>query len=350
MQSIHVAILKDNYSDDYRYWIKAIHDTECDITYDVVDIIKSDWLEKIQDGCYSLVLSRPPGSSLTLKKLYDERLYVIERILNIPIFPVYTSALVYENKNALHYVLSAHSVPMPLTKVFYAQAEAMDYIKSCDYPFIAKKIIGAAGLGVVKIKNYQQAALYVKRAFSTGIGSKTGPDLRKPNLLTRIVIGIFKKGYLKQKLLSYKSALTEKQKGFVFFQEYIPHAYEWRVVRIGCSYFAHKKLANDGMTSGFLLKEYGEPPLPLLNFVKEVSERIGIDSAAYDLFETSDGSYLVNEVQAIFGQSDPYQMLVDGEPGRYVFDGSNWIFEKGDFNSNKSYSLRLENELRKIGL
>ncbi len=56
----------------------------------------------------------------------------------------------------------------------------------------------------------------------------------------------------------------------------------------------------------------------------------------------SQGKYLINEMQCIFGQSDPYQMLVNGKPGRYVFKDGKWIFEEGMFNRNESYNLRVE--------
>ena len=68
---------------------------------------------------------------------------------------------------------------------------------------------------------------------------------------------------------------------------------------------------------------------------------------AVDLFETKSGNYLVNEMQCIFGQSDPYQMLVDNKPGRYIYK-DRWIFEEGDFASNECYDLRLEYILQRF--
>ena len=93
--------------------------------------------------------------------------------------------------------------------------------------------------------------------------------------------------------------------------------------------------------SGSLLKNYGNPPLGLLSFVREVTDRFNFRSQAVDLFETAPGEYLINEMQCIFGQSDPYQMLVDGKPGRYLWRENQWHFEPGDFNSNESYDLRV---------
>ena len=127
----------------------------------------------------------------------------------------------------------------------------------------------------------------------------------------------------------------------MIFQEYIPHEFEWRVVRIGDSFFAHKKLKTREKSSGSLLKNYDNPPLELLNFVKEITEKHRFYSQAIDIFESERG-YLVNEMQCIFGQSDPYQMLVNGNPGRYRYLDDEWIFEPGDFARNGCYNLRLE--------
>ena len=110
---------------------------------------------------------------------------------------------------------------------------------------------------------------------------------------------------------------------------------------IGDSYFAHKKLKAGNKSSGSLLKNYDNPPVDLLDFVRQITDRHGFHSQAIDIFESTRG-YLVNEMQCIFGQSDPYQMLIDGVSGRYLYLKDKWTFEKGDFTRNACYNLRLE--------
>ena len=82
---------------------------------------------------------------------------------------------------------------------------------------------------------------------------------------------------------------------------------------IGDSYFAHKKLIKSGKTSGSLLKEYVNPPESLLDFIHSLCEDHNIDSAAIDIFEKNE-SYLVNEIQCFFEQSDEHQMIVNNLP------------------------------------
>ena len=120
------------------------------------------------------------------------------------------------------------------------------------------------------------------------------------------------------------------------------------MVRIGDSFFAHKKLLKKAKASGSLKKGYEDPPKALLDFVKKITDQYGFYSQAVDIFEAGEGKYLVNEMQCIFGQSDPYQMLVDGTPGRYVYHKGKWIFEEGMFNQNESYNLRVEYVLNQL--
>ncbi len=63
-----------------------------------------------------------------------------------------------------------------------------------------------------------------------------------------------------------------------------------------------------------------------------------------DVFETTDGRLLVNELQAVFGASHSVdQMRKDGIAGRFVqkAGGSEWIFEPGDFARNACANERI---------
>lgn len=175
--------------------------------------------------------------------------------------------------------------------------------------------------------------------------SRWYPDLKKGNLIRRMKNFIKNKFYRTERFNTYKAIYDESQRGFVMLQEYIPHEYEWRVVRIGDSFFAHKKLKRGNKASGTLKKEYGTPPLDLIDFVKEITDKHQLYSQSVDIFESERG-YLINEMQCIFGQSDPYQMLINDIPGRYIIIEGEWQFEEGDFTTNESYDLRLETALK----
>ena len=68
-----------------------------------------------------------------------------------------------------------------------------------------------------------------------------------------------------------------------------------------------------------------------------------------DVFETLEGEYLVNEIQAIFGSYLPYQMKIDGRPGRFVYsDEKGFVFEEGEFNRLNSKLLFVEDFVKKL--
>jgi len=342
MKKLKAIILRNELENDHDLWIKACETYNDEIEYIVVDLTENNWLEEIQKHSCDILLAKPSGLIAPFKQLYDERIYILSYILGYKIFPSPIEIFIYENKRFLSYWLKANNIPHPATDVFYNRKESLSYIEECEFPFIAKTNIGASGSGIQIIRNNNDAQEYIKKTFSgKGSPQRIGPNRDKG--------GLFKRGFhyvlhpydITRKLNIYRTKAGNLQKGFVIFQEYIPHDFEWRVVRIGDNFFAHKKLRTGEKSSGSLIKNYDNPPLDLLDIVKEMTDRHRFYSQAIDIFE-SDRGYLINEMQCIFGQSDPYQMLVNGIPGRYQYINGKWLFEEGDFARNKCYDLRLE--------
>jgi glutathione synthase/RimK-type ligase-like ATP-grasp enzyme len=342
MRKIKAIILRNELEDDHNLWVNACEEYRDDIEYRVVNLSDSGWLEEIQKEPFDILLAKPGGLTAPFKQLYDERIYILAYILRYKIFPSPLEIFIYENKRFLAYWLKANNIPCPATDVFYDRKEALKYSEECEYPFVAKTNIGASGSGVRIINNKTDAQKYIIDTFSgKGSPQRTGPNLEKGGILKRGFHYILHPSEIKKKLNIYLTKTGNLQKGFVVFQEYIPHDFEWRVVRIGGSFFAHKKLKMGEKSSGSLLKNYDNPPMDLLDFVKEITDRHGFYSQAIDIFESPEG-FLVNEMQCIFGQSDPYQMIVNGNPGRYLKTEGKWVFQEGNFARNACYNLRVE--------
>lgn len=340
-----IAILKNETQSDHLPWIDACKKKSNQVEYDVIDITLNDWYEIINQKKYDLFLLRPPGRIELYKRLYDERINIISQSFKVKIYPSITEVYIYENKRYLRDWLIANNIPHPETFVFFNKDEALRFAsKHQVLPLVAKTNIGASGNGVVFIKTKEELGDYINNAFSKGIKSKTGPKLLKGSIFKKIKKVFQNKHFLKQRLIDYSQMDREVQRGFVIFQEFIPHEFEWRCVRIGESFFAHKKIARNNKSSGTLLKGYDPVPFTLLDFIKNITDNTGLSSVSVDVFEKNN-TYFVNEIQCFFGQSDPYQMLIDGKPGRYRFFKNSWIFEEGDFASNACYDLRLEHAL-----
>lgn len=344
MSKLLFVILANENSDDHELWVKACENRNTEIDYKVVNLSRSDWFERIiENRKANCFLCKPPGITSAFKQLYDERLMILAGALNLPLYPTLNECLIYENKRFLSYWLKAHSIPYPETSVFYDKEEALKFIKYVRLPIVAKVNIGASGSGITILHSKEEASNYIHDTFERkGVKRRSGPNLKKSSIFKRGLHYIFHPVDINKKLQLYKTVRQDIQKDFVIFYEYIPHNFEWRVVRIGDSFFAHKKIRTKEKASGSLQKDYENPPLGLLDFVKGITDKHQFYSQAVDIFESKDRGYLVNEMQCIFGQSDSYQMLVDGKPGRYRFLNKQWIFEEGYFNQNQSYNLRLD--------
>lgn len=342
MKRLNLLILRNEDPYDHLPWVKACEEYKNEIDYKIVDITRNDWLENITSFNPDLCLLKPSGKTSLFRFLYQERIDILVHDLKIPVFPSYNELRIYENKRFFSYWAKANNVPHPKTFVFYNKKEALNSLKYSKTPLVGKLNIGASGSGIKILHNRDQLNNYIKKAFHSGLRAQTGPKLQKGNLIHRLWHKLLNPKKFINRIQTYKSIASDKQKGFVIIQEYIPHNYEWRVVRIGDSFFAHKKIVTKDKASGTLLKNYDNPPLNLFDFTKSLTDKFGLHSVAVDLFEKNNNEYLVNEIQCIFGQSDPYQMLVNGKPGRYRYKEKQWEFEEGDFNKNKSFNLRLE--------
>jgi hypothetical protein len=341
-----LAILRNENEEDHQGWIKACMAARQKVDYVIVDLTRNDWLQNIRQCKADYFLTRPPGLTAPFKQLYDERLYVINQILNLSIYPTYEELIIYENKRLLSYWLEANKIPHPETNIFYFEDEARVFIKNASYPLVAKVNIGASGSGVKIINSVLEAEEYIEQVFyGRGAPKRWGPNFEQGELIKRGLNYIIHPQEIKTKIRIYLKKKADIQKDFVILQSYIPHTFEWRGVRIGDSYFAHKKIVKEKKASGSLIKAYENPPTSLLDFLRTVTDLRGFISQAVDMFEVSKDKYLINEMQCFFGQSDPYQMLVDGKPGRYIFKDKTWIIEEGDFNTNESYDLRLSHVL-----
>lgn len=343
---IRLVVLRNELDGDEILWLKACEENNQQIEYRVANLCDSNWLQQIQSQPFDYLLSKPGAFTSSFKQLYDERIYILGHVLNYQVFPSPIEIFIYENKRFLSYWLQANKIQHPATDVYYTREEALSSISNRTFPVVAKTNIGASGRGVVVVKSAKEAERYINNIFSgKGAVRSVGPNMQKGGLIMRGIKLLLNPQKLIKKLSFYRSLSNDVQKDFVIFQEFIPHEYEWRVVRIGESFFAHKKLKLGEKASGSLLKNYDNPPLSLFSFVKEITDKHQLFSQAVDIFQVGD-DYFVNEMQCIFGQSDAFQMMVDGVIGRYIFREGEWVFEEGDFNKIECYDLRIKHLIK----
>lgn len=337
---LKVAILRNENHDSGDNWLQACQ--KRGIVADIIDLCSINAIEQIKKGEYSFCVLRPPGSHEVYKSMYDEKLFHIVHTLKIPCFPSFFECFIYENKKSLATFLDLAGIKHPKTSVIGYYDEARRFISSCSYPIVAKTSIGAAGSGVSIINNKSMAKKYIRLAFKgNGIRKRVGPNRQTGSPKSWFQKAISDPKFFKRKVKQYLKVYNITQRDFVIFQEYVAHDYEWRIVKIGKSYFAYKKFKVVDKASGGGNLGYDNPPLQLMTWIHDIAMEHNIATAAFDVLVSKDGYYM-NEIQTIFGQSREHILEIEGKPGRYLYQDGDWVFEEGLFNTNQSYDLRLE--------
>jgi glutathione synthase/RimK-type ligase-like ATP-grasp enzyme len=303
---------------EHEYLKFAIQDTGLSISY--IDANKKDSINHVLNGKFDGIIIRPSHKSNYSRSIFYDLAWVIRANTQALVWPNETEDSIYENKLRLSEFLNVNAIPCPVTNVFFELSESLEYLKMTKYPIILKSSVGSASSGVYKVDNRKRAEFLVRLAFSLGIPKK----------------GI--------------SCIGEREKGYVIIQEFLENVKEYRVIKIGDSWFGHEKRKQDKGTfhSGSGVNAWTPPTKDLLNFCSNLAEKYNFNCICFDIFQQYNGPFLVNELQTWFGSYNPSQMYIDGVPGRYRRIGKDFLFEEGLFNRNGGYNLRLEEFSKEI--
>jgi len=306
---IVVGILKDNLQ-NYKHWIAACR--ELGVSYRLFDLKCEDWIDQIRMANCDAFLVWPDVSSAEIKQMYDESLKIMIEEMGKTIYPSLKETWLYENKRVQHYWMHVNNLPCPKTWIFYNSQDAIAFANKISYPIVLKTNTGGASNGVFILKNFLMAKNYIKKSFKKGIRLKSGN-------------------------------IYDRQRGSVYFQEFLPNVTEWRMVRIGESFFGHGKERVGSFHSGSHQVNWSVPDEYVFRFLKWVTDVGSFKSMNVDVFQTEDGQLLINELQTVFGTSIAVdQMKVNGEAGRYRWLDEKWYFEAGDFCRNHMCNLRIQ--------
>ena len=150
MQKLRLAILQNEVADDHVLWEEACAEFADQIEWEVVDLTRVDWLERVLRGHFDGLLAAPPGWTTPFRVMYDERLTILNSVCGIPMYPCLEEIQIYENKKYLSYWLAANNVAHPKTWVFYYESEALAFLETAAIPLVGKTSIGG---GVVMSKD-----------------------------------------------------------------------------------------------------------------------------------------------------------------------------------------------------
>ncbi len=246
-----IAIHPSNGSFSDR-WIEYC--TNNNIKYKIVNCYESDIIKQLGD-CDVLMWhfhQNSPKDILFAKQL----IYAVEAT-GKKVFPNKNTAWHFDDKLGQKYLLEALNVPFVPTYVFYDKKTALNWALATNYPKVFKLRRGAGSANVKLIKSKKEAIKVIKSAFGKGFKNydKWGSvkeRYRKWRLGKTSTLDLMK-GLARLFIQPPFSATLGREKGYVYFQDFIPgNDHDIRVIVIGNKAFAIKRMVrkNDFRASG----------------------------------------------------------------------------------------------------
>jgi len=261
-------------------WAEHLEARGVDIHW--VDLTRQDPFSQVKgcDGvmwCFSEMLE-------DILKAY-RILHSIELCLRIPVFPDHYTSWHYDEKIAQHYLLKAAGIPTPNTWIFWNKEEAIRWANQTHYPKVFKLSPGDGGRSVVRVDSSEEARGLIERMFSIGIyHSSLHQKQASPILRARRLVGRFKKG-IRHTLTGEPVGVSRSknvilEKGYAYFQEFIPHEFETRISIVGDSAWAWRyRLSPPPVENAY---EPSEIDLNCVRMAFDITQRLGFRSMAID--------------------------------------------------------------------
>lgn len=231
-----------------------------------------------------------PSLSITDKQIAHRLLLIVEKYLNIPVYPDFNTYWHHDDKVAQHYLFQALNIPTPETRVFWIKEQALDWARVVNYPVVHKSAVGASSINVSLIKSFNEAKNVIDKDFYGYYSRKRNPFQK----INRESIW-----YLKTKFLTLKKFLFddiypipsknwEIEKNYCYFQEFLKdNPFDTRVTVIGNRAFAFRRWnrEKDFRASGSGKLDYDLSAIDhrCLRLAFDVSKKCNFQSMAYDI-------------------------------------------------------------------
>ena len=235
--------------------------------------------------------------------------------MGIVVFPSTDTCRTFDNKVAQKYQLESIGAPLVPTYIFYDEKSACEWLDTTTFPKVFKLSRGAGALNVRLVKSRGEGRALVRQAFYRGFQNVSGQFKENIGILTARRSRGF--GFWFAKIKRLPSTLLNihlinkmmgHEIGYVYFQEFIPNLkYDTRVVVIGNKAFAFRREVrkNDFRASGSGMT-LTDPEAIDLEFIKigfEVSDKLNLQSAAYDFIRDAAGLPYLIELSYTFPSS-----------------------------------------------
>jgi glutathione synthase/RimK-type ligase-like ATP-grasp enzyme len=330
MEKIKIAI--DGYDNEIsgfkHRWIEYCKKNN--LAYEVVNSYDNDIVDKLLN--FDLFLWNFHNTDYRDALFAKQLIYSIQKA-GKKVFPDFNTVWHFDDKVGQKYLLEAVKLPMVKSYVFYTKTEALNWVEKTSFPKVFKLRGGAGSSNVKLARTKNDAKSFVNKAFGKGFKQTDSVALLKERFRKykegKISFPAFIKSFGRLFIQSSYAKMGAIEKGYIYFQEFIPsNSYDIRVIVIGSRAFAIKRLVreNDFRASGSgniqYEKELFDEKCISLSF--ECSRVLNTQCVAIDYVFDQDNSPLIVEISYGFNASG-----YDKCPG-FWDENLNWV--EGSFN------------------
>jgi hypothetical protein len=283
--------------------------SENNINYKIVDCFDDSIIDNLSD-CNILVWDH----DLLLQKDYllgKRMMFALSLNKQIITYPSIEEGWHYDDKIGQKYLLESINAPFVPTNIYYDKQKALSWFNKQELPLVFKLKGGAGSSNVKLIKTKKQGLKLINKMFSRGIKPVRKEyflkeSFRKYKEEKKSKIDLIKSS-IKYLLPLNKNFISEREKGYVYFQKFIKNnEFDVRIVVInqekafGIKRYNRK---NDFRASGSGKIEYLNPDninLTCLEIAFQTAKKLKMDSIAYD-FVFENGNPKIVEITYSYG-------------------------------------------------
>lgn len=302
------------------------------IDYKIVDAYHSDLINQIAD-CDAFMWHH--AQHLYTDALVAKNILFALEHAGIIVFPDFKTTWHFDDKIAQKYLLEAIKAPLVPSYAFYNKEEALKWLKDQKFPVVFKLKRGAGSVNVHLIKSFNEARKIIERSFKNGYA----PFAESRAQLFKHRIKNFKegrenlfglaKGFYRFVFPKYGQLgeLHTDEKGYVYFQEFIPNnQFDIRVVVVENRAFALKRMVRDNdfraSGSGKIVYDKNQIDIRCVEIAFEVNKKLQTQSIAYDFVFDEHNNPLIVEI------SYGYSLLAYDDCEGYWDEDLTWHDEK----------------------
>ena len=276
---------------------------EQNIPYKIVNAYASDIIQQVED-CDAFMWHHRHDKYQDL--LFAKQLLASLQQAGKKVFPDIPTGWHFDDKVGQKYLLESIGAPLVPSYVFFTKQDALKWVESTEFPKVFKLRGGAGAANVCLVKSRRQARAFIRKAFGRGWGNNRWKMFldelkryRQGHSSTHALWLRFGNLFI----ATQTQKMTHREKGYVYFQEFIPNNdYDLRVVVVGDKLLAEKRYWREGdvRASGSGNFEYSKVCDDVIDISFSTAERLSLQTVAFD-FIFDNGKPLIVEMSYAFG-------------------------------------------------